>query len=251
MWEAGGLLAWAPRRRTYPGVSAAVGGRVPRMTGMKRRIASNRVSTAALNKALGKNSQRIRGTGNTIQRGTALLRRVRVTVHGDNNRLTFDEGARLANVTITVRGNGHRLHIGAGVRLNHTELAFEDAGCTITIGAGTTIDGAHIAAAESGSAVTIGEDCMFSQGIYIATTDSHSILDAETRERINPAKDVTIGDHVWIGGWAKIVKGVTIEDSAIVGLGSVVTHSVPAHTAVAGNPARVVRKGVDWVRPRI
>src|SRR4030081_3904521 len=44
-----------------------------------------------------------------------------------------------------------------------------------------------------------------------------------------------------IGSGATILSNVVIGEHAIVGAGSVVTHDVPAHTIVAGNPARVLR----------
>jgi len=43
-----------------------------------------------------------------------------------------------------------------------------------------------------------------------------------------------------IGANATIVCGVTIEEQAMVGAGAVVTHNVPAHALVVGNPARQV-----------
>jgi acetyltransferase-like isoleucine patch superfamily enzyme len=52
---------------------------------------------------------------------------------------------------------------------------------------------------------------------------------------------VNIGDDVWIGAGATILKGVTIGACAIVGACAVVTHDVPAATIVAGNPARSIR----------
>jgi acetyltransferase-like isoleucine patch superfamily enzyme len=52
---------------------------------------------------------------------------------------------------------------------------------------------------------------------------------------------VKIGDNVWIGMNAVILKGVTIGDNSIVAAGAVVTKSVPANTIVAGNPAAVVK----------
>jgi acetyltransferase-like isoleucine patch superfamily enzyme len=45
-----------------------------------------------------------------------------------------------------------------------------------------------------------------------------------------------------IGSGAVILCGVTIGEGAVVGAGAVVTKDVPAHTIVAGNPARVLRK---------
>lgn len=54
-----------------------------------------------------------------------------------------------------------------------------------------------------------------------------------------------IGQNCFIGGRALILPGVTIGDSCIVGAGSVVTKSVPAHSIVAGNPAKIIYSGVQ------
>ena len=45
-----------------------------------------------------------------------------------------------------------------------------------------------------------------------------------------------------IGSSATILCGITVGEGAIVGAGSVVTKNVAAHTVVAGNPARVLKK---------
>lgn len=76
--------------------------------------------------------------------------------------------------------------------------------------------------------------------------DNHTLLvDGVARSSSAP---VVIGDGVWIGARATILKGVTIGDGAVVAAGAVVTRDVPAHSLVAGVPARVVRAGVDWQR---
>lgn len=63
-----------------------------------------------------------------------------------------------------------------------------------------------------------------------------------TRKKTLP---VTIGENCFIGGRSLIMPGVTIGDSCIVGAGSVVTKSVPDNCIVAGNPARILREGVE------
>jgi acetyltransferase-like isoleucine patch superfamily enzyme len=52
---------------------------------------------------------------------------------------------------------------------------------------------------------------------------------------------VRVGNNVWIGYGACILRGVTVGDNAIIGTSAVVTKDVPANAVVAGVPARVVR----------
>ena len=52
---------------------------------------------------------------------------------------------------------------------------------------------------------------------------------------------IKIGNHVWIGAGATILKGVTVGDHAIIGGGSVVNKDVPPYAVVVGNPAKVVK----------
>jgi acetyltransferase-like isoleucine patch superfamily enzyme len=57
-----------------------------------------------------------------------------------------------------------------------------------------------------------------------------------------PAQPIRVDRNVWIGFDACVLPGVTIGEGSIVGAKSVVTHSVPPYTVVAGNPARAIRQ---------
>ena len=92
----------------------------------------------------------------------------------------------------------------------------------------------------SQDAVKVGDDCLISWDVMITDTDYHYVGD------LPPTAPVTIGDRVWIGARASILKGVTIGDGAVVAAGAIVTKDVAPRTLVAGNPARVVRTDVDW-----
>ncbi|MBI1764837.1 MAG: hypothetical protein HYR56_25785 [Acidobacteria bacterium] len=93
--------------------------------------------------------------------------------------------------------------------------------------------------------VRIGTGCLLAGNVRIADYDGHPV-DAVRRRAKEPTppegiRPVTIGDDVWIGYGAIILKGVTIGERAIIGAGAVVTRDVPADVVVAGNPARVVK----------
>lgn len=53
---------------------------------------------------------------------------------------------------------------------------------------------------------------------------------------------ITIKKGATIGGGSSIIGGITIGENAMIGIGSVVTHDVPAGELWYGNPARFIRK---------
>jgi len=90
--------------------------------------------------------------------------------------------------------------------------------------------------------VTIGEGCAIAWRASFIDDDYHSIGSGSGR-----AEPITLGDRVWIGAEAMVLKGVSIGNGSVVAARSVVAHDVPDRVLVAGNPARIIKEDVDWI----
>jgi acetyltransferase-like isoleucine patch superfamily enzyme len=188
---------------------------------------------------------------NNVVINNGVLFKVRYDVVGDNNLIEIGRNSVLSNMTIFIRGNNHILRIAENCLYKGGSVWFEDNNCQVVIGQNTTIESAHLAVTEPNSKIVIGEDCLFSGEIVLRTGDSHSIIDNETKKRINLAQNIEVSNHVWIGSRSTILKGVNIGHNSIIGTNSIVTRNIPSHSVAVGNPARVIKNNIDWVRERI
>jgi acetyltransferase-like isoleucine patch superfamily enzyme len=90
--------------------------------------------------------------------------------------------------------------------------------------------------------VSVGRECVIADRVMLIDFD-HGVVEVERPVRLQGIykRDVRVGNNVWIGYGACILRGVTVGDNAIVGTSAVVTRDVPANAVVAGVPARVIR----------
>ncbi|MBQ0111455.1 MAG: acyltransferase [Oscillospiraceae bacterium] len=93
--------------------------------------------------------------------------------------------------------------------------------------------------------ITIGNHVKIAGDVLIRDCDDHTIIYKDKTTSVM-AKEIVIGDNVWIGQRATILKGVHIGEGAIIGACSVVTRDVPPHSIVAGNPAKVIKDDILW-----
>jgi acetyltransferase-like isoleucine patch superfamily enzyme len=94
--------------------------------------------------------------------------------------------------------------------------------------------------------ITIGRQCAISWNCTIIDNDMHEIVYSDEPQPVRGNPAVRIGDHVWIGASAIVLKGVTIGENAVVAAGAIVTRDVPPNTLVAGAPARPMRTIAGW-----
>jgi len=96
--------------------------------------------------------------------------------------------------------------------------------------------GSRISASDE---IVLGDGVMLANGAYITDSDWHTIYDRMARGEPAP---VRIGNNVWLGDHATVLKGVTIGDNSVVAARAVVTRDVPANVVVAGSPAKVIQE---------
>ena len=190
---------------------------------------------------------------NMISYKNARLSDVVFDVTGEGNTIEVKEGCILNNVKFYIRGNNHKLLIDKNcVFKRGGNIWLEDNDCSLFIGEQSTFEDVHFALTEPGSQIKVGRDCMFAYDIDVRTGDSHSILSVETNQRINYAKDVFFGDHVWVAAHSIILKGSSIPQNSVVATGSVVTRGYESSgIIIGGNPARQLKDGITWSRERI
>lgn len=94
---------------------------------------------------------------------------------------------------------------------------------------------------ECRSLIKIGKNTAIGPYVFIQDCDGHDVLDSGPS--IAP---VTIGENVWIGAGAKILKGVSIGDGCVVAAGAVVTKSFPPKCLIGGVPAKLIKSDIEW-----
>ncbi len=161
---------------------------------------------------------------------------MKVFIYGNNNRILIDPSIKIYKAYIELGDNQTPIH-----------------NCTISIGEGSSSNGIVITLFEDNSSVKIGKNCMFSWGINIFASDTHAIYHKDTKELLNWGREIVIEDHVWLGMNTTILKNTHIAKNCIVGAGAVVSGQFNEENCIiAGNPARIVKKNINWdgARPK-
>lgn len=89
--------------------------------------------------------------------------------------------------------------------------------------------------------IEIGHDCLIASGCRFIDHNHGTEPGLPMGQQPGSRAPILLGNDVWIGANAVILQGVSIGDGAVIGAGSVVTHSVPAGAIVAGVPAKLIR----------
>jgi acetyltransferase-like isoleucine patch superfamily enzyme len=167
----------------------------------------------------------------------ALLRRRYLTSYG--RRLHTDGLAFIApDLTLEIAPRG-RVELGRWSWYGHgTKIRCHEG--LVSIGAKTVMGQECTISAYQH--VSIGRECVIADRVMLIDFD-HGMVEVDRPIRLQGIykRDVRVGNNVWIGYGACILRGVTVGDNAVIGTNAVVTHDVPANAVVGGVPARVIR----------
>jgi len=181
---------------------------------------------------------------NTIV-GNPRLVNSKIIFKGTNNILYFAQsGITLKDSTIDFQGSNSVVFLCENTNTYLVKLSiYNDSVCYI--GKNCYINNHLQMIISERKHVIIGNDGLFSTNCCFRTADPHLMYDCESNTRINHSNSIYIGDHVWLGQQALLLKGTQIGSGSIIGAMSVVSNKIiPSNCSFAGNPVKLVRAGV-------
>jgi acetyltransferase-like isoleucine patch superfamily enzyme len=156
-------------------------------------------------------------------------------------------GRRLRLDGLAFVGPDCSLEVGGQATLELGRWSWLGHGCKIRVHEGNVSIGAKTVLGQECTIsayqhVSIGRECVIADRVMLIDFD-HGMVEVERPIRLQGIykRDVRVGNNVWIGYGACILRGVIVGDNAVIGTGAVVTRDVPANAVVAGVPARVIR----------
>lgn len=168
-----------------------------------------------------------------------------ISFKGTGNILYCEKGVRLIDSTIQFCGNNAVIYLSACEKHPYRLKIDAWRGTTVYFGADNYFNNVFSAIVSERKNLIVGGGGVFSFGIWVRTADPHLIYSIDTKERLNKSRSVLIGDHVWLGQDALILKGSRVGSGSIVSAGCVLANKeVGSNTVYAGNPARMVKDRV-------
>lgn len=173
-----------------------------------------------------------------------------ISIEGNNNKIEI-KGCKkpFENTRFIILANNNIYELGK-INFMHNVIITSSWGNNqyFKFGDNSDCNGMAVFLLEENVGVKIGDNTIMSIGIVIRPTDIHSVIDINTNNILNiPKHPVVIGNHCWIGQGAFFLKGAVVPDNTIVGMGAVVAKEFEKnYTAIAGNPAKVIKENVTW-----
>lgn len=181
---------------------------------------------------------------NTILGTHPKISNSKIVFKGKGNILYCEDNVHLSNSSLVFNGDNSLIYLSnnrhlylLNITVNHDSVFY--------MGKDNYINGKLTVILSEQKNVIIGSDGLFSFNIWMRTADPHLIYDSNTKRRINDSRSIFLGDHVWVGQSALILKGTQIGSGSIIGASSVVSGKmIESNTSYAGNPAKKITEDI-------
>ena len=178
-----------------------------------------------------------------------IMKDSQIIFKGKNNIVYLEKSVHLVNSRISFEGDNNLVYLSSSKHNYLLNLTLYNQS-SFFMGKDNYINGKINAILSEQKHILIGNDGLFSFGIWMRLADPHLIYDCRTHQRKNPSKSIFLGDHVWIGQNALILKGTHVGSGSILGANSVISGKIiPSNTSWAGNPAREIANNIFFTSP--
>ncbi len=165
---------------------------------------------------------------------------------GSNNILFIDENVRIKNSTFVFNGSNSIIFLSENkydyilnITIHNNSAAY--------IGKNNYINGTLNMVLSEEKHIFIGSNNLFSFGIWLRVADPHLVYSIDSKERLNLSKSIFLGDHVWVGQAAMLLKGTEIHSGSIIGAMALVANKkISSNTSWGGNPAKQISSDIFW-----
>lgn len=172
---------------------------------------------------------------------------------GKKKQIICEDGVKVGSGSRIDPGFDGQVMFGAGVWISTgVEMQTES---RIAIGRGTTIQ----RRTSINGSVVIGRGCIIAPNVFISSgthpfreiphlpiREQEKRLSKTDQNLVSIDRKIWIQDDCWLGTNAVISPGITVGKGSVVGANSVVTKDAPPYSVVAGCPAKVLQKRLDW-----
>jgi acetyltransferase-like isoleucine patch superfamily enzyme len=186
--------------------------------------------------------------------GIRISSAVRLDIRG---QFTYEEGCTIGVASNLIVKSGATLALGQGCAIGrNVELGPEG---RIEIGNETSVQDRSILLGD----VTLGCFCSIAPNVYISSgrhwfdlqpheliKDQDRLAASDPRTLAERSRPIVIDDDCWLGVNAVVMPGVRVGKGAVIGANSVITRDVEPYTVVAGVPARLLWRRLEFVPPR-
>lgn len=174
------------------------------------------------------------------------LTKSQINFTGKNNILVCEEGVHLKDSRINFNLDNSILYL-SGSRYDYSINMSLHKNNVCFIGKNNFFDGRAKFVLSEAKNIILGDNCFISYNVVFRTSDDYCIYKIGSKNCLNHAKSIYVGDHVFFDQNSMILKGSVIGSGAIIGAGTVVSNkSIRSNTMSVGMPLRTIYENTFW-----